>query len=231
MESNYSEQQPAFLLKGGNLTLTTLELLTSECSQLNHELSMQTQKAPAFFKQTPVVLSFERLGQEPVALEMIVDVCKRNGLLPIAVRCAQESIKMSAWALGMGWFPPLADVRLKDTAEEKACIKRMPTKFVRGTIRSGQQIYASCADLVVIGSVNEGAEVIADGNVQIWGVLRGRAIAGAQGDPDSRILCQQLRAELVSIAGVFQTFDAKAWPDAQDLPLELRLENDRLIMA
>ncbi|WP_176330189.1 septum site-determining protein MinC [Oceanospirillum sanctuarii] len=231
MHPDQRDQQAAFQFKGGNLTITTLELMTADCAKIEQELSRQTQKAPAFFRQTPVLLSFDQLEELPVALEMIVDVCKRNGLIPIAVRCGQEAIKKSAWALGLGWFPPLTERRLKEVAKDKGCIQRLPTRFVRGTVRSGQQIYASCADLVILGAVNEGAEVIADGNVQIWGALRGRAIAGAQGDTDAKVLCQQLRAELVSIAGVFQTFDACEWPENSDLPVELRLEDQSLVIV
>jgi len=227
---NQREQQAAFQFKGGNLTITTLELMTTDCLKIEQELSRQTQKAPAFFRQTPVLLSFDQLEERPIALEMIVDACKRNGLIPIAVRCAQEGIKKSAWALGLGWFPPLTERRLKEVEKEKGCIQRLPTRFVRGTVRSGQQIYASCADLVIIGAVNEGAEVIADGNIQIWGTLRGRAIAGAQGDTEAKVLCQQLRAELVSIAGVFQTFDTCEWPKKSERPIELHLEDQSLVI-
>ncbi|MDX1396945.1 MAG: septum site-determining protein MinC [Oceanospirillum sp.] len=231
MQSQNSEQQAAFQFKGGNLTVTSLELNSADCSSIERELQQQTRRAPAFFHQTPVILAFDRLEQDSVALEMIVDVCKRNGLIPIAVRCSQDTIKKSAWALGLGWFPPQADRRLKEVAREKGCPNRKPTRIVRGTVRSGQQVYADCADLVVIGSVNEGAEVIADGNIQVWGSLRGRAIAGAQGDLEARVLCQQIRAELVSIAGTFQTFDAYTWPEDSELPVEVRLENEALVIS
>lgn len=230
MQTDQREHQTAFQFKGGNLTITTLELMTTDCAQIDLELSRQTQKAPAFFSQTPVLLSFDQLESPVVALEMIVDTCKRNGLIPIAVRCAEDAIKRSAWALGLGWFPPLTERRLKEASDNKTCTQRLPTRFVRGTVRSGQQVYANCADLVVIGSVNEGAEVIADGNIQIWGTLRGRAIAGAQGDTTANIVCQQLRAELVSVAGIFQIFDACEWPAAGERPVELRLEEQNLII-
>lgn len=230
VQLNQQDHLPAFQFKGGNLTVTTLELMTADCRLIEDELSQQTRRAPAFFKQTSVVLSFDRLEQESVALEMIVDVCRRQGLIPIAVRCSQDAIKKSAWALGLGWFPPLNERRLKEVEKTKNCQTRLPAKIVRGTIRSGQQVYAGCSDLVVIGSVNQGAEVIADGNVYVWGVLRGRAIAGAQGDLEARVVCQQLKAELVSIAGVFRIFDAEDLPAPTDTPVELALQNELLII-
>lgn len=83
----------------------------------------------------------------------------------------------------------------------------MPTMFVDRTLRSGQQIYARDADLVLIGAVSPGAEVIADGSIHCYGPLRGRAIAGARGDPDARIFATHFGPELVSIAGTFRTFE------------------------
>lgn len=83
----------------------------------------------------------------------------------------------------------------------------MPTMFVDRTLRSGQQIYARGADLVLLGAVSPGAEVIADGSIHCYGPLRGRAIAGAQGDTGARIFATHFGPELVSIAGTFRTFE------------------------
>lgn len=81
------------------------------------------------------------------------------------------------------------------------------TKIVSTPVRSGQQIYAKDSDLIVLAQVGQGAEVIADGNIHIYGTLRGRAIAGASGNEEARIFCQSLQAELISIAGVYQVSD------------------------
>jgi len=78
---------------------------------------------------------------------------------------------------------------------------------VRQPVRSGQVIYARNADLVVLGPVNSGAQVIADGHIHVYGPLRGRALAGAQGMSDACVFCMSLEAELVSIAGQYMIFD------------------------
>lgn len=75
-------------------------------------------------------------------------------------------------------------------------------------LRSGQRIYARGTDLVVLAMVSAGAEVIADGNIHIYAPLRGRALAGAQGDHKARIFTTSFEAELVSIAGVYRTFES-----------------------
>lgn len=78
------------------------------------------------------------------------------------------------------------------------------TMVVAENIRSGRQIYAAGGDLVVIGSVSPGAELLADGSIHVYGSLRGRALAGVSGDQSARIFCQSLDAELVSIAGLYR---------------------------
>jgi septum site-determining protein MinC len=96
-------------------------------------------------------------------------------------------------------------------------------------VRSGQQVYARGRDLILTTLVGNGAEVIADGSIHVYGALRGRALAGAQGDENARIYCQEFHAELVSIAGQYRVFE--------DIPAELRgkpvqawLEGDRLML-
>jgi septum site-determining protein MinC len=74
-------------------------------------------------------------------------------------------------------------------------------------VRSGQVVYARHNDLIVLASVNPGGQVVADGNIHIYGALRGRAMAGAQGASDARIFCQKLEAELLAISGVYLIWD------------------------
>ena len=96
-------------------------------------------------------------------------------------------------------------------------------------VRSGQQVYARGRDLILTTLVGNGAEVIADGSIHVYGALRGRALAGAQGDTRARIYCREFHAELVSIAGQYRVFE--------DIPRDLRgqsvqawLEGDKLLL-
>jgi septum site-determining protein MinC len=74
-------------------------------------------------------------------------------------------------------------------------------------VRSGQRVYARERDLIVTAAVGAGAEIMADGCVHVYGTLRGRAMAGVRGDTNARLFCQEFRAELVAIAGVFRVFE------------------------
>jgi septum site-determining protein MinC len=88
-----------------------------------------------------------------------------------------------------------------------------PSKVVVHPVRSGRQIYAQGGDLIVLASISPGAELIADGHIHVYGALRGRALAGIAGNPQARIFCRSLEAELVSVAGYWRVRD--------DIPEEL----------
>jgi septum site-determining protein MinC len=95
-------------------------------------------------------------------------------------------------------------------------------------VRAGQRIYARGADLVVMAMVNNGAEIIADGSIHVYGALNGRALAGASGDARARIFAQSMAPELVSIAGVYRTFENGFPTEQARQPAQIKLLGDRL---
>ncbi|WP_313625369.1 septum site-determining protein MinC [Achromobacter sp.] len=95
-------------------------------------------------------------------------------------------------------------------------------------LRSGQRVYARHTDLVVIGMVSQGAEVIADGNIHVYGPLRGKAMAGARGDTSARIFTTHLDAELLAVAGVYRVVEDKLDGTLQNQPALVRLDGDTL---
>ena len=97
-------------------------------------------------------------------------------------------------------------------------------------MRSGTQIYARGADLVVTAAVSPGAEIMADGNIHVYGALRGRALAGAGGDVEARIFCSRFEAELVSIAGRYLVSEQMP-PAERGLPVQIALVDDRLTIT
>lgn len=99
----------------------------------------------------------------------------------------------------------------------------VPTLVIDRPLRSGQQAYARGGDLVVLAAVNAGAEVIADGSIHIYAPLRGRALAGASGATEARIFTTRFEAELVSIAGVYRTFDAGIPDKLAGRPVQVQL--------
>jgi septum site-determining protein MinC len=105
-----------------------------------------------------------------------------------------------------------------------------PTMVIKGPLRSGQRVYARNSDLIVMGVVSRGAEVIADGNIHIYGPLRGKAMAGARGDVAARIFTTGFDAELVAIAGIYRVIDTKLSPELHQKPVAIQLEKDALLI-
>ena len=105
-----------------------------------------------------------------------------------------------------------------------------PTMVIKGPLRSGQRVYARNSDLIVMGVVSRGAEVIADGNIHIYGPLRGKAMAGARGDVAARIFTTGFDAELVAIAGIYRVIDTKLSAELHQKPVVIQLEKDALLI-
>lgn len=122
-----------------------------------------------------------------------------------------------------------ADTELAMTAQEVQVLIKAPL-LVDKPVRSGQQIYARDTDLIVMGPIGPGAEVIADNNIHVYGPLRGRALCGVSGNTNTRIFCKSLEAELVSVAGSYRVLEeipenlrgkpAQIWLDGEKLNIE-----------
>ncbi|KKB63803.1 septum formation inhibitor [Robbsia andropogonis] len=106
--------------------------------------------------------------------------------------------------------------------------KAAPTLIIDRPLRSGQRIYAE-GDLVILGQVSNGAEVIAEGNIHVYAPLRGRALAGVHGNHAARIFCTCLEPELISIAGIYRTTENPLAVDVQGKPVQVRLDDEKLI--
>ena len=240
MSLNVDRASTAFTFKGGMLPMTVMELTSADPERIREQLAGKLSQSPAFFQHTPVVLSVEKLDEPHLALERICAVCRGHKLLPVAVRGGSDPVKQSAWALGLGWFPPqeikprnLESVAASIAADEAA--DKLPAaagagRIHRGTVRSGQQVTAPDGDLVVIGAVNAGAEVLAAGSVHVYGALRGRALAGIHGDAQAGIFCRELHAELLSVAGNYKRLE-DIDPRLLGSAVQVRLSDDQLAIA
>ncbi|CAO1660669.1 septum site-determining protein MinC [Salinicola sp. NYA28a] len=240
MSLNRDRADTAFTFKGGMLPMTVMELASGDPERIRAQLAGKVSQAPAFFQHTPVVLSVEQVDEPHLALERICAVCRAHKLLPVAVRGGSDPVKQSAWALGLGWFPPQENrPRAIEARPVEAPVEaELPVpppevsiqaggRIHRGTVRSGQQVSASEGDLVVIGAVNPGAEVLAAGSVHVYGPLRGRALAGIHGDREAGIFCHDLKAELLSVAGTYKRLE-DIDPKMLGCSVQVQLKEDQL---
>ena len=201
-----------FELKANSFTLPTLCLLDLDMDLLEEKLEENVNRAPAFFKNAPIVLDLSRLPpQSEIDFPEIIGIMRGLGMVPVGVRGGNEKQYKAARLMELAI---LNDVKQRKTKQPTKVAKKVPavapqqekapTMIHYLPIRSGQRVYAQQGDLIVAASVSSGAEIIADGHIHVYGKLRGRAIAGAKGDLSARIFCQGLDAELVSIAGNYR---------------------------
>ncbi|MBV7470338.1 septum site-determining protein MinC [Aeromonas sp. sif0611] len=226
-------------LKGTTFTISVLHLSDGNPDRIRQLLEAKVAQAPQFFNCAPLVLNVERLSEIP-DFEQLRELVESEDFVLVGITGARdEAMKTAAKAAGLAVMvsgksrkadpepaaPAPEPVEAAPVAPVQAPME--PSKVHVGPVRSGQQIYAAGTSLVVLGSVSPGAEVIADDSIHIYGALRGRAIAGAKGNPLARIYCQQLQAELLSIAGTFQLSDALPAGLIQE-PVHIRLDNEQL---
>lgn len=120
------------------------------------------------------------------------------------------------------------DAAASSPASGAPSLKATPTLVIDRPLRSGQRIYAE-GDLVILGQVSNGAEVIAEGNIHVYAPLRGRALAGVHGNHAARIFCTCLEPELISIAGIYRTTENPLAADVHGKPVQVRLDDEKLI--
>ncbi|WP_414500693.1 septum site-determining protein MinC [Zymobacter sp. IVIA_12111.31 C1] len=229
----------AFSFKGGMLPMTVLELASADLDQIKSQLAGKVSQSPAFFQNTPVVISVEHVrSNDPLPLEGLCALCREYKLLPMAFRGGSDQVKQAVWAMGMAWFPPQParpqPVETLTAPEPKPEARQVPEevelsngRIFRGTVRSGQQVSAPLGDLVVVGAVNAGAEVLAAGSIHVYGPLRGRALAGIHGHNNVGIFCHELHAELISIAGNYKRLEDIP-PGLINQHVQVKLSDDQL---
>jgi len=232
-----------FRLKGSVVTTILLEIQTFSLDDIIFHLKKKIDQVPHFFNQAPIIIDISKMkrGITVDEFEALIQSVGSLGLGVIGWRCDPENLPVWKASVTIPLLPASKaraiqmapevkedtspDVVVKTVVEER--LVPQATKVITKPIRSGQQVYAE-GDLIILAQVSAGAEVLADGNIHVYGTLRGRALAGVKGDMEARIFCKSMEAELVSIAGNFMLSDALqdiVWKDgAQVLLVDDSLE-------
>ncbi|WP_322789126.1 septum site-determining protein MinC [Thiohalocapsa halophila] len=226
---------PAFELKASSFTLPVIRLLALDMDAVEAQLAPKVEQAPGFFQNTPVVIDLGALPRDSgiVAFPQLVGMLRGLGMIPVGVRggSAQQNEAARAMELAILGESTRAARAAESTAdraepaqaasasseghpEPPAAHGSLGSLLVDRPVRSGQRLYAAGGDLTVVGPVSSGAELMADGNIHVYGPLRGRVIAGLQGDLGARIFCRDLQAELVSVAGHYRV--------SENIPADLK---------
>ncbi|WP_198022027.1 septum site-determining protein MinC [Algiphilus aromaticivorans] len=225
-------------VKGMMLPVTRVRLAARGASETVAEFRAWAEALPEMMRAMPIVLD----AAHHTACSSLLEVAREHGLSVLGV--ADGKLAPTAAASGLAVLSEEALMAGRPSARKEAAPadESAPapqpapagggarTRLVHSQVRSGQQIYAEGADLVVLGTVGAGAEVIADGHVHIYGALRGRAIAGARGEAEARIFCRRFEAELVACAGVYDVAE-KMRPELRGQAVQVWLEGDDLQFA
>ncbi len=221
-------------LKFGQVGIANLRVRTLDPAQLAAEMRERVERAPNLFVRAAVVLDFGGLSQAPSVEDAraLVAGLREAGVLPVALAYGTREIEALSQQLGLPLLakfraqyeradavppapaPQPEPARAAAPATAPAGPSSQPGLMQATPVRSGQQVYAESRDLTCLAAVGAGAEVIADGSIHIYGPLRGRALAGAQGNEGARIFCREFHAELVAVAGHYKVLE--------DIPAELR---------
>ncbi|MCI0654167.1 MAG: septum site-determining protein MinC [Methylococcaceae bacterium] len=209
-------------LKAGAFTFPVLRLLQYRPEEMCLQLAEKIAQAPEMFRNAPLAIDVSALPENigPADFENLIRIIDGLGIRPLGIRGGSSGQRDSARAAGLAVLSE-SGPRVKGSPQPESSrsqpveqpvrssktvnrFERSPSTLISKPVRSGQSIYAENGDLIILATVSAGAEIIADGNIHVYGSLRGRALAGVKGDLQTRIFCSDLQAELVSISGQYQ---------------------------
>jgi septum site-determining protein MinC len=238
-----SSFQKPIEIKISTVVAVSAIVYTADGIALDAALHAMTGGVPDFFEGDLAVIDVGSLapGGAPIDWASTIALLKKYRLNPVAVRNATpdmvEHIQRHGLSLDSGKREEGAAVAAAPAPAKAAAPLAAPapaqaapsgTMIIDTPVRAGQRIYARGGDLIVMAVVNNGAEIIADGSIHVYNTLNGRALAGASGDANARIFALSMSPELVSIAGVYRTFEDGFPPEHARQPTQIRLKGDSL---
>jgi septum site-determining protein MinC len=225
-------------VRGRFLTAVVLPLASVADDRFYAGLDALLEMSPHFFADAPLILDVERADglRTQDDFQALLANLRARRLTPIGIQNATAGQSAEAAGAGLTTLPAGKTTPLErkprpvPAAAKKAeppAATKPENRLIREPVRSGQRIVAERGDLVVVASVSSGAELIANGNVHVYGRMRGRALAGVNGDRNARIFCQSLEAELIAIAGLYKTSEDLG-PDVVGKRVQAFLDDDAL---
>lgn len=237
----------AFELKGEMSMLSVFRLLDMDTERVSEQLAHKVRQAPDFFSNMPVIIDLQDLPgmHETASFTMLIELLRNHGFVPVGVRNGSTSQHRAAKLAGLALLKqrriprddpspssstPAANHQEARENEENPPSASTKSRLLVRPVRSGQQVYVAQGDLVVVAPVSAGSELLADGCIHVYGPLRGRALAGINGDYTARIFCQSLEAELIAIAGHYQ-INEELSTELKGKPAQIWLKNQRLMIS
>jgi septum site-determining protein MinC len=225
--------------KSSTFSMPVLVLSSDNLDAIELQLQEKIGLAPEFFKNTPLVIDFQEINKQGYRIDVkeVVDILRKAGLLPVGIRGGNTLQNKKALELLMPIYSSNPAAIITDSKKQKEVVPPpkanvdadvLQTVLITQPVRSGQRIYAA-GDLVVLAQVSAGAEIIAEGNIHVYNTIRGRALAGVQGNTQARIFCFDLQAELISIAGNYKVSEDLD-ESMRNKPVQIYLQGQSLII-
>jgi septum site-determining protein MinC len=234
--------------KGRMMGISVLRVSSNDIDEIAAHLDQQVNKGGGLLRELPIVLDID---VQIIDLDALLGLLRKQHLSVLGMYRTAASMEAAARRIGLPVILERTPARstpkpVRDQEEAPAAVApqsaapaasetpaaaqqahAVETRLITTPVRSGQRIYARNSDLIITAQVSAGAEVIADGCIHVYGSLRGRAMAGAQGDEAARIFCRDLQAELLAIAGRYKVAEDIS-DDVRGKPVQIRLEGEKL---
>ena len=236
-----SYQRPAIEFKSSTFTVPALILTSNNLTTITEQLKIKLKQAPEFFKQSPLLLDLQELTDNKLEFDLssLITIVRSFDLIPIGIRGGTEAQNKIALQENIAVLSnprtgtptnvnKITPEITAASAQEDSQPTTTKTKLITQPIRSGQRIYAK-NDLIILSQVSAGAEIMAEGNIHIYGTLRGRALAGVQGDVECCIFCSDLQAELISIAGNYRISEDLD-ESVRGKPVQIQLKDQTILI-
>jgi len=225
-----SDAANAFEFRSTALKLVAFAPATLDPVKLEIGLRDKLGGTEHFLAGEQIALDFSSLPDSPTAVEVmaLAGLLRQYNLPVIAARGGNKGQMAAAKEAGLIALSDEGVAPVVSVAQSAA--ERVPAMVITRPVRTGQQIYAKGGDLVVLALVSAGAEVIADGDIHVYAPLRGRALAGARGDTNTRIYTTCLEAEIVSVGGIYRTLDEALPASIKARPAQVYLDQERLVI-
>jgi septum site-determining protein MinC len=224
-EEPHLEKKEAFEFKSARIDLVAFQPATSDLNAIAALLEKKLGSNADFFSQEALLIDFVQVREQALDFAGLLKLMQQFNLFPVAIR--HGSIKQQEIAKAHQ-LAVLSDEKMKPEVKSEA--SHEPTLIITRPVRTGQQIYAKNRDLVVLDLVSAGAELIADGNIHVYAPLRGRALAGINGNAEARIFTSCMEAELLSIAGVYRTLEETLPESLHKKAVQVFLDQKKLVI-
>ena len=205
-----AHHSPILEFKSSTFSVPVLVLASNDVIIIEQQLQEKIHLAPEFFKNSPLIFDLQELNKHNLDIDVtaFTHIIRELGLMPIGIRGGTAQQNQQALELGIPVHSghsvtASSGVQKQSAPEPEPRAVAATSTLITHPVRSGQRIYA-LGDLVILAQVSAGAEILAEGNIHVYGSLRGRALAGVQGNIEARIFCSDLQAELISIAGNYK---------------------------